>query len=92
MSSPIGADGTIYRAYVLSSQCSYVGIPAGGQTSPSDTGGQTKYVGPPYKVRATCLCRYGTPAYFVVTDRPNPYVRRSVAVYAPRFQVPCKKS
>ncbi len=84
----LAPDGKPYAKYVISSMCKYQGVPAGGSFTGAN-GGQIEWTGPPFKVRATCSCLGKTPAWPVLTQQPNAYAPRSVAVYAAWFQLPC---
>ena len=76
--------GKPYTRYVISSMCKYQGLPAGGSFTGAN-GGQIEWTGPPLKVRATCSCLGKTPTWPVLTQQPNAYAPRSVAVYAAWF-------
>jgi hypothetical protein len=87
-SPALAPDGKPYAKYVISSMCTYQGVPGGGSFTGAN-GGQIEWTGPPFKVRATCSCLGKTPTWPVLTQQPNPYAPRSVPVYAPWFQLPC---
>ena len=84
----LAPDGKPYAKYVISSMCKYQGVPGGGSFAGAN-GGQIEWTGPPFKVRATCSCLGKTPKWPVLTQQPNAYAPRSVAVYADWFQLPC---
>ena len=87
-SPAIAPDGKPYAKYVISSMCTYQGLPTGGSVAGAN-GGQFEWTGPPFKVRATCSCLGKTPRWPVLTQQPNAYAPRSAPVYAAWFQLPC---